>query len=121
MDKTMVLTKNRLLAKQVINTSIWNLIYSIIQRIGALIFTIILARFLFPENFGIYSLVISIAFIFMTFADLGIDNVLIRYLSSEKKKSAYFRYIFKIKFLFSSIVSLALLIFAYPISLIYKI
>ena len=112
------------LTEEVIEGSFWSGFTSILARLGTLIFTILLARILFPESLGIYSLVISIASIFMTFADLGLDSILIRYTSLDvrkEKKAAYFRYVFKLKLAISFLVSIALLVFAYPLSFwVYK-
>jgi stage V sporulation protein B len=104
-----------------VKNSIWNLSAAVLGRIGGLIFTIILARFLLPERYGIYSIVFSVAMIFYTFADLGINKTLIRYVAAaiarEKKKvSAYHYYLLRMKFYFTLIVSVALLILAYPLS-----
>ena len=71
--------KKESLTSQTIKSSVWNLSYTIIQRVGGLVFTIILARILLPESFGLYSLVISIALIFMTFSYGGFDQTFIRY------------------------------------------
>jgi len=109
------------LTDQVIKGSFWGGLANFLNRLGSLIFSIILARFMFPENFGLYSLTMSIALIFMTFADSGLNQTLIRYFSlykNKKKAVAYFRYLFKIKFLLSFFVSLTLLVIAYPFSFI---
>jgi len=110
------------LTDQVIKGSFWGGLANFLNRIGAFIFTVFLARFLLPENFGLYSLTMSIALIFMTFADLGLNQTLIRYFSlykNKKKAVAYFRYIFKIKFFLSLFLSFLLLITAYPLSHIF--
>ena len=57
--------------------SLWNVMASLIGRAGALVFTIIIARALLPETFGIYSLALSIAVFCLTFTDLGINQALI--------------------------------------------
>jgi len=112
--------------KNALKNSSWNFLATLSNRIGGLIFTIILARFLLPENFGVYSIVISVAMIFFTFADLGVNGSLVRYLSfslaKEKSKApSYYRYLLKLKLIFALIASVALLIFAYPIAFsIYK-
>jgi len=113
------------LTEQVVEGTFWAGFSNILNRLGALILSVIIARFLLPENFGLYSLAMSLALIFMTFADLGINQTLIRYFSlfskNKKKSSAYFQYIFKIKVYISLLVSFALLLLAYPISFyIYK-
>jgi O-antigen/teichoic acid export membrane protein len=105
------------LRRKVIADSIWNLSATIIARIGGLLFTILAARILLPEGFGQYNLALSIAFIFMTFADLGINQAMIRYVSfeidkNEKKAAAYFYYLFKIKIILAIVISLLLLVLA---------
>ena len=65
--------KTETIKQEVIKNSIWNFFMSLIIKTGGLIFTILLARFLFPEKFGIYSLAMSIVMIFLTFADMGIN------------------------------------------------
>ncbi len=107
--------------ERIITNSFWNLSRLIINRIGALIFTIILARFLVPEGYGLYSLVLSTSMIFFTFADLGINMTLVRYLSLALKKDkrkipSYHRYLLKFKFLLSLIVSIIFIFLSYPLA-----
>lgn len=109
---------NHPLRRKVMNDSLWALFSTLTARIGGLIFTIIAARYLLPEGFGLYGLALSVAIIFITFADLGINQAMIRYVSSEierdkKKAAAYFQYLFKIKISLSIIFSLALLLLSY--------
>ena len=109
------------LKERIIRNSFWAFASSFASRLGALIFTIILARFLLPERFGVYSLVLSTAMIFYTFADLGINSTMIRYVShalckDKKKVSSYYRYLLKLKFLLTTAVSALLLILAYPLA-----
>ncbi|MDD5192071.1 MAG: oligosaccharide flippase family protein [Candidatus Nanoarchaeia archaeon] len=107
--------------QKLINNSIWGFVASMINRVGALVFTIILARFLMPENYGIYSLVLSIAMIFATFNDIGISRTFIRYLSfsikkNKKEASAYHFYLLRVKIILTLFLSVSLLISAYPLS-----
>ena len=109
------------LKKIVIKNSFWNFLANLMSRLGALIFTIIIARFLLPGGFGIYSLAISVALIFLTFADLGINQTMVRFVSSEitknkKKAEAYFKYTLKLKISLSITLSFLLFILAYPLS-----
>lgn len=109
------------LKKRIIRNSFWSFFSATISRVGALVISIILTRFLMPEGYGRYSIILSTAMIFYTFADLGINQTLMRYLSeslSKNKKalSAYHWYLLKLKFVLSLIVSLALLALSYPIS-----
>lgn len=109
------------LRSRVFKNSLWSLAASLINKLGGLVFTIIIARVLMPESFGIYGLAFSIAAIFMTFADLGINQAMLRYVSSEinknsKKAAAYFRYIFKIKLTITLIIFALMILTAYPLS-----
>jgi O-antigen/teichoic acid export membrane protein len=109
------------LKKSIIANSFWTLATSLTSRIGALVFTIILARYLMPEGYGLYSIVLSTAMIFYIFTDLGINNSFVRYISfalsrDKKNISTYYLYLSKIKLFLVLIISGLLLVFAYPIS-----
>ncbi len=107
---------------QVVKNSLWNALTVLIGKMGGLVFTIIIARFLLPEKFGIYTLAISIAFFVIALTNQGINQALSRYvslsLSKNKKKqaAAYFNFIFKLKLLISFISAVAILVLAYPLS-----
>ena len=73
--------KSENLSNIVIKNSGYMFLSNLILKFGGLIFTIIIARILLPELFGIYSLVLSIITIFIVFANLGIDDTLLRYSS----------------------------------------
>ena len=109
--------KNQNLSKVAIKGSIYNFASLIVSKFGGLIFTVVIARMLLPELFGIYALVLSIATIILTFTDMGIDNTILRYLSdsigknNKKLSRGYFNYIFRIKcflILFSVIILLVI-------------
>jgi len=109
--------KNKNLSNVVIKGSAYNFLSLLASKFGGLIFTVILARMLLPELFGIYALVLSIVTVILTFTDLGIDNTFVRYISDSVGKGkkelsrGYIRYIFKIKFfliLFSVIILLVI-------------
>ncbi len=107
--------------EQLIKNGFWNIITSLINRGGSFVLVILLSRLLMPEGFGNYSLAMTIATLFITFSDLGINQTLIKYVSSEidkdnQKAVAYFRYLFKIRFLLTLSASLILLLGAYPLS-----
>jgi len=93
----------------------WNLTTGLVTKIGGLIFTIILARMLMPELFGVYNLVLSVVIIAFMFTDLGIGNTATRYLSEfigkkeGKKARSYFKYFLKIKLVLSFFAILAIL------------
>ncbi len=113
--------------RKVLENSFWTFFGSGATRFGALIFSILLARFLMPEKFGIYSLAISTAFLFSAFSGLGIETALVRYLSfflgkrNKAQAKTYMKYLLKIKISLVLLMSFLLLVFAYPISIyVYK-
>jgi O-antigen/teichoic acid export membrane protein len=91
------------LSKIAIKNSSYSLASTFIIKIASLIFTIIIARLLLPELFGIYSLALSIVVILVAFTSLGLETTLLRYVSEffGKKKfpelRSYFKYLLKIK------------------------
>jgi O-antigen/teichoic acid export membrane protein len=119
--------KNKNLSKIAIKGSLYNFSSLLVSKFGGLIFTIIVARMLLPELFGVYALVLSIATVVFTFTDLGIDNTFLRYLSdslgknNKKLSRGYIRYIFKIKLLLIAFSVIFLLVISKYLSLsIYK-
>jgi O-antigen/teichoic acid export membrane protein len=114
--------KNESLKKVVIRNSIFNFLTSLIARIGGLIFTIVIARLLQPELFGIYTLATSVMLILLTFADSGINVTMLRYIASavskknEKLAASYFKYLLRIKTILTIIFAIILLIISYPLS-----
>jgi len=108
--------------EQFVKNSFWILATSFINRAGGFILILLISRMLMPKGFGIYSLVMTTCLLFISFSNLGINETLIRYLSLEidknkEKARAYFKYLLKIKILLTIILSLILLVGAYPISL----
>jgi stage V sporulation protein B len=107
---------------KVVKDAIWKSISTVINKAGALIFVILLARFLKPEGFGIYNLALSVVLMFALFTDIGINKTLLRYVSYALKKdntkqaTAYVNYLFKIKIILTASFSALLLIIAYPLS-----
>jgi len=107
-----------------VKNSLWNFLFTLISRAGGILFIALISRALLPENFGIYNLALSIAMIFFSFADLGINKVAMTYISEalsknyENKAKSHFNYLIKLKLVISFIVSFVLLIVAYPISYI---
>ena len=98
-----------------IKNSIFQFSTTFVGKIGALFFTIILARLLLPELFGLYSLALSTILIFTSISDFGVGNTLIRFVSkalgkkNKKRARAYLIYLGKIK-LVLVIVSVFILI-----------
>ncbi len=87
----------------IIKNSIYQTSSNIVMKFGSLIFTIILARLLMPELFGLYNLALSTIMVFYLFSDLGINQTLIYYISkslgkkSYSKAKAYSRHLFLLK------------------------
>lgn len=106
----------------VIKNAFYNSITSVISKIGTIIFTIIIARVLLPESFGIYNLAISVPMLLLGIGDLGINNSLITYVSNKlarrkfKEAAAYFNYLQKIKIYSIFLLFLLSLALAYPTS-----
>ncbi|MBS3086406.1 oligosaccharide flippase family protein [Candidatus Pacearchaeota archaeon] len=105
-----------------LKNSIYQFSTTLIGKIGALILTIVLARLLMPEIFGLYSLALSTIIIFVAFSDLGIGDTLVRFVSKElgkrniAKAKAYSEYLIKIKVFIMLAVSLILILSAKFIS-----
>jgi len=123
-----------------VKNSIYEFSRTLVEKIGALIFTMILARLLMPELFGLYSLALSTIILFATFSDLGIGTALVMFISRELSKrktnlsitpikkiseriehnpKGYYNYLIKIKFILTFLTSLILILLAYWISNIY--
>jgi O-antigen/teichoic acid export membrane protein len=104
------------ITEELFKNSFWNFGTTFANRIGALFFTILVARFLLPELFGVYNLIIAITFIFLTLSDFGVNTALLKYFSEHfgnnnvQKAKAYLNYLSKLKIsllLFFSIVLLS--------------
>lgn len=66
-------------AGQAIKDSSYQLTQNIIFKFGSLLFTIVIARLLMPELFGLYSLALSTIVLFASFSDLGVGSALITF------------------------------------------
>ncbi|MDP3992348.1 MAG: oligosaccharide flippase family protein [Nanoarchaeota archaeon] len=114
--------KKQNLSDIAIKNSMYTLSSVVISKIGGLVMTIILARLLLPELFGIYSLALSVAIIAITFSDLGANLTALRYMSDalgkndKSKARSYFRFLFKIKGLLILVAIIIILIIAKPLS-----
>jgi len=109
------------LKKRLVKGTFWSFLATLINKFGALFFSIILARYLMPENYGVYVTVFATSMIFNTFTDLGLNRTMMRYLSSamvksKKKISSYYKYILKLKAIISFSTSILLALLAYPLS-----
>jgi len=109
-------------SKIAVKNSLYTLSSVIIAKIGGFILTIILARMLLPELFGIYSLALSVAIIGITLTDLGVNTTSLRYMSDALGKNnkllarSYFRFLLKIKGLLILVAIIIILILSKPLS-----
>lgn len=75
------------LARTVMKNVIYNSSSLLITNLIGLIVVIFLARVLKPELFGIYSLSLSVIYVFSIFADLGINSAATRYIADAVAKN----------------------------------
>ncbi|MFA5953738.1 MAG: oligosaccharide flippase family protein [Candidatus Pacearchaeota archaeon] len=110
---------------QVLRNSSYQLATILISKIASLFFTIIIARLMLPELFGLYTLTLSTIAIFSSFSDLGIGSALITFVSKfldkrqNKKAKSFFKVLMKYKIYLSLTSSFLLVIFSYYLSNIY--
>lgn len=114
------------LKQKVLRNVFYNFLASLAGRIGALIFTIIVARTLFPELFGIYSLALTIILTIATFTDLGINATLTRYLAESLKRKqkekveearARLAFLFNFKIFFTTVIAFLLFLLSKKIAI----
>lgn len=102
------------IAPEFFKNTIYNFSSFGINHLGGLIFTILIARILDPDAFGMYSLALAIVVILMTIGDLGLNEALIKYVASnfenKSKAKSYIFYLFKVKVLVLFSLSVILMI-----------
>jgi O-antigen/teichoic acid export membrane protein len=114
--------KGQSLSKIAIKNSVYALSFASINKLGGLILTVILARLLLPELFGLYSLALSVVVITLILSDFGVDLTSIRYMSKALKKNdkkrarSVFRFLLKVKGLIVLVLILILLLISKPLS-----
>jgi len=96
--------------------SIWMLSEQSIRLILNLIVSVVIARSYGPEEWGYYSFIISIQFLIISIAKMGLDTVSIKEFSENKNNlkialGTVFRIIMILSFIAFSILSLAVLLF----------
>jgi len=75
----------------------------IVAKVSSLLFTIIMARVLLPELFGLYSLALGTIIMISGFFNMGIETTMIRFISrafgrkQKGKAKSYFTYLLKFK------------------------
>ena len=109
--------KKESITQQVLKNSTWNFMLSLVNKFGGLIFTAVLARFLLPERFGAYSLILAYSVLFMSLGDLGINQTFTTFfskeLNNEKKARAYFKFLSRIKIFITLFLSIAFIVVSY--------
>ena len=112
-------------ARRVARNAIYNISGLIVGNVSGLFLTVVLARILKPENFGIYSLALSIAMLSIALANLGVDNAVVRYVAYYAGKEDYakirghFRYFLRVKLLLSTLVSSSLIVLSRQLAMIF--
>ncbi len=110
---------------QAIKNSSYQLTTNVVMKVGSLLFTIIVARLLMPELFGLYSLALATIVLFSSFVDLGIGNTLITFVSKSlgkkdpEKAKGYYKKLLKWQTALIVIVPLVLILSSYFIANIY--
>jgi len=104
-----------------IKNSTYQLLTTGTAKIGSLLFTIIVARLMLPELFGLYNLALSTVVFLGVFSDLGVGEALVRFVSKElgKRKGnpgGYFKHLLKIKVYLTSGICVVLLASSYFIA-----
>ncbi|MCR4285196.1 MAG: oligosaccharide flippase family protein [archaeon] len=110
---------------QAVKNSSYTFSKTIFSKVGSIIFTVILARVLLPELFGLYSLTFSTLVFFSLISDLGISNALVNFVSKAigkgdyPKAKGYFLNLFKIKIYLTILSTVIILASAYFVSVVY--
>jgi len=104
------------LGGQAIKNSSYELATKIVMKGGSFLFTIIIARMLMPELFGLYSLALGTIILVASLSDLGIGTATITYLSKKlaKKQDSgakkYFKTLLNWKIYLSLITALIMIL-----------
>lgn len=102
---------------KVVNNSFWNISNTFLTFLTGLILSVLIARFLGPENTGIYNYFIWLINVFVLIAGLGGGTTIIKYVAgflskNELGKTSYFlRRLFLFQFFLAIILTTALLVF----------
>ena len=61
---------------QAIKNSSYQLMTNLVKKIGSFLFTIIVAKMLLPEKYGLYALALSTIMMFIAFSDAGTSSAM---------------------------------------------
>ncbi len=110
------------LTNQVVKNYFWNFFMMFLGRFGGMIFIIIAARLLLPEEYGIYALATAVALFLISITNKGSNQTLSKYLSEDlgrndkKLAAAHFKFLFRVKLLISFSSAIILFALAYPLT-----
>lgn len=94
--------------------TLWLLSDKFVRMFAGLISTIIVARYLGPENYGLLAYSISIVTLFVMLNHLGLDGLTVRYLVEQpEKEQLILGTVFGLKFMASVLAFLAMLLFSW--------
>lgn len=102
------------IARRVARNALYRTASLMVGSVSGLFLTVFLARILKPEQFGMYSLALSIAMLAIALANLGIDGAVVRYTAYHigrknlEKVRGHFRYFLKFKLILAFAVSVIL-------------
>jgi len=103
------------LARRVLKNSFFSSSSALIRGIGGFLFSVIIARILTPEQYGIYALAISLCFFIMQM-DFGTGYSAIRYLAASERDEylarGYFKFFFKLRIALGLIYAILLIVLA---------
>ncbi len=85
------------------------------------ILTVLLARILGPQNYGVYTILLALSLLIASFGDLGIPIAIVRYLASleKNKQIVYFKIFLKLLILSSVFILMLYFVLWKPLSLIF--
>ncbi len=112
---------------QIMKNSTYNLATTLVAKFGSLFFTIIIARMLGVELFGLYTLSLSSILLFSVFSDLGITASMLTFTSRKlgannlHKAKTYFKGLLKYKIYLVILSSLLLIALGYFLTNYYYI
>ncbi len=97
-----------------IKNSTWQIATTLVAKIGSLLFTIIIARLMLPEIYGLYGLALSTILLMGVFSDFGISSALMTFMSktidkNPAKAKGYLYLLTKYKILLIALSSIILL------------
>ena len=113
-------------AKKVARNAFYRTAAVVVGNLSGLFLTVVLARVLKPEQFGVYSLTLSIAMLSIAFSNLGIDGAVVRYIAYYRGKKdlrkirGHLRYFLRAKLVLALLISFTLIFFSGKIATVFN-